>query len=111
MKTKPITDQRELQAEAQTGPFEAGRSGHKPCRPTAKEILHLKLFLRHRCPKCSESMVADEVRQLNHVRRVQAHPGQHEIEIWTVYPAQGLMREIAGVLRFFCCEMTACRVR
>jgi hypothetical protein len=75
------------------------------------EILHLKLFLRHACRQCSEAAVAEAVRQLHHVRRVEAHPEQHEIEIWTGFPAPGLMRKIVGVMKSFCCEMTACHVR
>jgi hypothetical protein len=75
------------------------------------EILHLKLFLRRVCPECSETTVAEEVRQLHHVQRVQAHPERHEIDVWVGFPAEGLMREIVRVLRLFCCEVTACHVR
>jgi hypothetical protein len=56
-----------------------------PAKGTA-EILHLKLFLRRSCRQCSETAVAEEVRQLHHVRRVEAHPGRHEIDIWTINP-------------------------
>lgn len=73
-------------------------------------VLHLKMFLRHHCPQCSESAVAEEIRLLHHVRQVAAHPERHEIEIWTGFPAEGLMREIVSVLRLFCCELTACHM-
>lgn len=36
----------------------------------AKDSLHLELFLRCLCP---ETAVAEEARQLHHVRRVEAH--------------------------------------
>jgi len=77
----------------------------------AEDILHLELFLRRLCPECSETAVAEEVRQLHHVRRVEAHPERHELEIWVGFPARGLMREIVGILNLFCCEMTVCHVR
>ena len=74
-------------------------------------LAHLRLFLRHGRGQCSEAAVAGAVRQLHHVRRVEAHPERHEIEIWTGFPARGLLRKIVGVLRALCCEMTACHVR
>jgi hypothetical protein len=86
------------------------RQGVAPAERPA-EMAHLKLFLRHACRQCSETAVAEEVRQLHHVRRVETHPERHEIEIWTGFPAPGLMREIVGVVKSFCCEMTACHVR
>jgi hypothetical protein len=76
-----------------------------------EQVLHLKLFLRHICPQCSEAEVAQEVRQLHHVKRVQPHPERHEIEIWAGFPADGLLREIMGVVRGFCCEVAASQVR
>lgn len=103
MKTKRINERTDLQPDAQHW-----RRGPQRKR---EDIVHLKMFLRHRCPACSESVVAEEVRQLHHVQRVQAHPERHEIEIWTRFPAQGLMREIVGALKLFCCELTACHVR
>jgi hypothetical protein len=75
------------------------------------EVLHLKLFLRHVCPECSEMAVAEEVRQLHHLERVQAHPERHELEVWVRFPEQGLLRQILGLLRLFCCELRACHVR
>jgi hypothetical protein len=77
---------------------------------SGEETLHLKLFLRHLCPQCSEKTVAEELRQLHHVRHVRAHPERHEIEVWVGFPAEGLLREIVGVLNCFCCEVAASQV-
>lgn len=75
-----------------------------------EEPLQLKLFLRHECPSCSEQAVAQEVRQLHHVRRVRMHPDRHEIDVWIDHPEHGLMREIGGILDLFCCQLTACHL-
>jgi hypothetical protein len=75
------------------------------------EPLQLKLFLRHECPSCSERAVAQEVRQLHHVRRVRMHPDRHEIDVWIDHPEHGLMREIGGILDLFCCQLAACHLR
>jgi hypothetical protein len=77
----------------------------------AQEILRVELFVRRLCPECSETAVAEKIRQLDHVRRVEAHPERHELEIWVGFPARGLMREIVGILNLFCCEMTASHAR
>ncbi len=76
-----------------------------------EKALYLKLFLRHLCPQCSETEVAEEVRHLHHVQRVQPHPERHEIEIWAGFPAEGLFREIMDVVRSFCCDVAASHVR
>ncbi len=76
-----------------------------------ENALHLKLFFRHLCSQCSETEVAEEIRHLHHVQRVQPHPERHEIEIWAGFPAEGLLREIIGVARRFCCEVAASHVR
>ncbi len=87
------------------------RLGCKGLEDGSAETLHLKLFLRHLCPQCSETDVADEVRNLRHVQRVQPHPERHEIEIWAGFPAEGLFREIVDVVRSFCCEVAASHAR
>lgn len=76
-----------------------------------EKALHLKLFPRHLCPRCSETLVAEEVRHLHHVQKVRPHPERHEIEIWAEFPAEGLLREIMRVVRGFCCEVAASHVR
>ncbi len=76
-----------------------------------EKTLHLKLFLKHLCPQCSETNVAEEVRNLHHVQRVQPHPERHEIEIWAGFPAEGLLREIMDVVRSFCCDVAASHAR
>ncbi len=76
-----------------------------------EETLYLKLFLRHLCPQCSERDVAEEVRNVHHVQRVQPHPERHEIEIWAGFPAEGLFREIMDVVRSFCCDVAASHAR
>ncbi len=89
-----------------------GRSlGRGLPREGREETLHLKLFLRHIRPQCSETDVAQEVRHLHHVQRVQPHPERHEIEIWVGFPAEGLLREIMKVVRGFCCEVAASHIR
>ncbi len=85
--------------------------GGKGLEDGREETLHLKLFLRHLCPQCSETDVADEVRNLRHVQRVQPHPERHEIEIWAGFPAEGLFREIVDVVRSFCCDVAASHAR
>lgn len=90
----------------------SGRSfGGKGLEHGREETLHLKLFLRHLCPQCSETDVAEEVRNLHHVQRVQPHPERHEIEIWVGFPAEGLFREITDVVRSFCCDVAASHAR
>ncbi len=89
-----------------------GRSfGGKGLEDGREETLHLTLFLRHLCPQCSETDVADEVRNLHHVQRVHPHPERHEIEIWAGFPAEGLFREIVDVVRSFCCDVAASHAR
>lgn len=78
---------------------------------TIEKPLQLKLFLRHECSSCSEQAVAQEVRQLHHVRRVQTHPDRHEIDVWIAHPEHGLMRDIGGILDLFCCQLAACHLR
>ncbi len=78
---------------------------------TGEQMLHLKLFLRHPCPQCSETDVAQEIWHLPHVLRVRSHAERHELEIWASFPAEGLLREIMGVLRAFCCDLVASHVR
>ncbi len=91
--------------------YKGGGLGRKVLSEKREETLHLKLFVRHLCPECSEADVAEEVRQLHHVQRVQPHPERHEIEIWAGFPAEGLLREIIEVVRGFCCDVAASRIR
>lgn len=67
--------------------------------------IRLKLLLRPLRPSSSETAAAEELRQLPHVQRVEVDPERQEIEIWAGFPAEGLLRDIVGVLRNFCCEV------
>lgn len=75
------------------------------------ELHRLNLLLRHHTCPGYDSDVAEKIRRLPGVLRVEANADRHEIDIWFRHPTPGLFGEINEALRSFGCQIAAGELR
>jgi hypothetical protein len=82
----------------------------KLCEPQT-ELHRLNLFLRHHTCPGYDLEVAEKIRHLPGVLRVEANADRHEIDIWFKHPTAGLFGEINETLKSFGCQIATGEVR